>query len=175
MLRLLSSLFFPYLFSSATKNFRIILYVLDLICRRFLVFSSLLYCWNIDPTSKEPSVNHFLCYFKEIVVKLASMRSSTKFEIVLCNSDFYFYFFRTWLRQWVVKMASIKIDSDICYLKLWVVGVQTKKIKGIDESIFVERIQHCNHNVVCVVSGPTLLYWVVVGSAGLTGLVQSRL
>ena len=99
LLRLLSSLFFPYLFSSATKNFRIILYVLDLICRRFLVFSSLLYCWNIDPTSKEPSVNHFLCYFKEIVVKLASMRSSTKFEIVLCNSDFYFYFFRTWLRQ----------------------------------------------------------------------------
>ena len=52
---------------------------------------------------------------------------------------------------------------------------KNKKIKGIDESIFVERIQHCNHNVVCVVSGTTLLYWVAVGGTGLTGPVQSSL
>ena len=122
----LSSLFFLYIFSSATENFRFILYVLDLICQRFLIFSSLLYCWNIDPTNKEPSFNNFLCYFNKIVVKLASMRSSTKFEIVLCNNDF-FFFFRTWLLWWVVKMASIKIDSDIRYFKLWVLGPTKKK------------------------------------------------
>ena len=84
----LSSLFFLYIFSSATENFRFILYVLDLICQRFLIFSALLYCWNIDPTNKEPSFNNVLGYFNKIVVKLASMRSSTKFEIVLCNNDF---------------------------------------------------------------------------------------
>ena len=41
--------------------------------------------------------------------------------------------------------------------------------------VFIERIQHRNHYVICVVSGPTLVYWAAVIGVGLTGLVHCRL